>query len=224
VRLRFLTTVLMLFLALPVFAGDAFVLRAMSEQPSPIAIEISGSSVTATGLTPGGAVAVVAAWNTTVRGWSKAGHTWQDARAAANGAVQTTFPNLIPPGAFLAVIDVATGRVVEKTDAVQTFQRLELPEKRLKRDSKREVGEIWSPLPRAMIVWIRAGEGVWVQVAGDGGSGDDDLVTNGRVSTDPGKMNPIAFSPAPPKKIKSHDIVLMIDVRGGLIASTEVAQ
>src|SRR5688572_5292529 len=154
VRLRFLTTVLTLSLALPVLAGDAFVLRAISEQPSPIAIEISGSSVTATGLTPGGAVAVVAAWNTTVQGWSKAGHTWQDARAAANGVVQTTFPNPIPPGAFLAVIDVATGRVVEKTDAAQTFQRVELPEKRLKRDSKREVGEIWSPLPRAMIVWI----------------------------------------------------------------------
>src|ERR1700741_5069564 len=149
----------MLSVALPVFAGDAFVLRAMSEQPSPIAIEISGSSVTATGLTPGGAVAVVAAWSTTVPGWSRAGHTWRDARVTADGVVQTTFSNSIPSGAFVAVIDVASGRVVEKTDAAQTFQRVELPEKRVKRDSKREDGEISSPLPPAMIMWIRAGAG-----------------------------------------------------------------
>jgi hypothetical protein len=45
---------------------------------------------------------------------------------------------------------------------------------------------------------------------------------DGRIGTDPGAMTPIGDSGPPPRKIKQHDTVLVVDLMAGTFASTEV--
>jgi hypothetical protein len=192
---------------------------AAAEPPSqPIAIQVAGNVVTVTGLTPGGACAVIVSW----RMRASIVETWRSGRADDAGVVSATFPLAAPAGGLIAVIDVATGRLQVSVGDGSFFERVGLPDVRFKRDDAREVEEVASPQVRAMTVLARAGEGVWVQRGFDGAGGDVDGRVDGRIRTDPAGMTPIGDSGPPPRKIKRRDTVLIVDLMSGTFASTEV--
>jgi hypothetical protein len=185
----------------------------------PITFTVQDASVTATGLTPNGAAAVL---NVAVE-WSgsssRVTRTWRDARAGADGSISVQFGVPVVEGAFVAVIDVETGRLARTTG---TFAQVDLPERRFKRNANREVDQVASPHPSAMLVVVRRGVGAWLRIAHDGGSGDADGAVDGRITTDPSTLRPIAYSPEPPPKIKPKDAVLLIDPSCRCFATTEV--
>ena len=195
---------------------------AAAELPPPIEIATEGYTVTATGLTPGGACAVVVSWRVEAGGMSGTYETWRDVRADDDGAVSAEFRFSAPPGGLIAVVDVATGRVEVSIGNGRVFGRVDLPPARLKRNDQRDVEEVSSPQTRALIVVARPGEGVWVQRANDGAGGDADRKSDGRIRTNPAAMIPIGGSGPPPEKIKHRDAVLIVDLAAGTYASTEV--
>jgi hypothetical protein len=192
---------------------------AAAELPSqPIAIQVDGNIVTVTGLTPGGACAVVVSWR--VR--TAIVETWRAGTVDSEGAVSAKFPLAAPSGGLIAVVDVSTGRLEVSVGDGSFFERVELPSDRFKRNEERAVDEVASPQVRAMIVVARPGQGVWVQRGFDGGGGDADGRVDGRIGTDPSAMTPIGDSGPPPRKIKHRDQVLVVDLMSGTYATTEV--
>ncbi len=190
--------------------------------PAAISFEVSGESVHATGLTPEGPVAVICAWRITNGDFSHASQSWREASATQSGEIQVTFANPIPSGAFIAVIDVESGRVGMTTNEATTFEQVDLPSKRLRRDAGGEVVHVLSPNEAVLLIVMRRGEGVWARAAHDGGAGDADQALDGRITTDPAGLLSIAGSSAAPKKIRPHDFVLVIDKASRQFASTEV--
>jgi hypothetical protein len=186
--------------------------------PQPLAIQVEGNIVTATGLTPGGACAVIVSW----RMRAAIVETWRARTADEAGVVSAAFPFAAPAGGLIAVIDVATGRLQVTVGDGSFFERIDLPAGRFKRDDARDVDEVASPQVRAMTVIARPGEGVWVQRGFDGAGGDADGSVDGRIRTDPAAMTPIGDSGPAPQKIKRRDTVLVIDLMSGTFASTEV--
>jgi hypothetical protein len=192
--------------------------------PPPIAIQVDGATVTGTGLTPGGSVAILAGWWFNSRGASNLTNTARAGIADGSGSFSTTLHLPVPEGALLAVLDTASGRVAVLDVGTPRFSRLAIPEKRFKRDAERDVDTIQSPHDTALIVVMRPGVGIWAQNAGDGGNRDDDAKADGSILTVPEKMMPLAGSPAAPRKIKHKDVVLLVDALAGIFASTEVAE
>jgi hypothetical protein len=193
-----------------------------SEPLSEISLQVSDRTVTAAGLTPGSPVVVVCVWHIPdgpLRGISQ---SWRDAVASDDGQVAATFGNTIPERAFIVVIDVASARVKMTEGEATNFERVDLPAKRLRRDANGDVAAVLSPNERALIVVARRGEGVWTASAYDGGSGDADQSLDGRITTDPAALRPVAGSPSAPKKIRPRDVVILIDAASRLYATTEV--
>jgi hypothetical protein len=205
--------------AVMIVAAITPLIAAAAPPSDPIAIQVNGNVVTATGLTPGGACAVVVSWR--VR--TMVVETWRASTADDTGAVSSAFPLEAPPGGLTAVIDVATGRLQVSLGDGSFFQRVDLPSDTFKRNEQRDVEEVGSPQVRAMTVVVRAGAGVWAQRGFDGAGGDADGRVDGRIQTNPASMMPIDESGAALKKIKQHDAVLVVDLSAGTYASTEVA-
>jgi hypothetical protein len=195
---------------------------AAAEPLPPIVIATDGYTVTATGLTPGDACAVVVSWRVEAGGMSGSFETWRDVRADEAGTVTAEFRFSAPPGGLIAVIDVATGRLEVSVGDGSAFERVDLPPARLKRNDQRDVEEVSSPQTRVMIVVARRDKGVWVQRANDGARGDADRKINGKILTDPAAMTSIGDSGPPPSRIRPHDAVLVVDLKAGTFATTEV--
>lgn len=185
---------------------------------------MSGRSVTASGLTPGGNVAVVAGWWTSWHGSANLGQKWRDAKADAQGAIEVAFTSPLPDKTFLAVIDIATGRIETRIGDPRRYRRLAMDQKQFKNDGKGEFDHVASPHDLAMIILVRPGEGAWIQIAGDGGGRDADGRSDGFLTTKPEAMWPMAQSAGPPKKIRKKDVVLIIDAAAGAYTTTEVQQ
>ena len=117
--------------------------------------------VTATGLTPGGAAAVLNVSVQSSGSSSVVTRTWRDARAGADGSISVTFNAPVAQGAFIAVIDVETGRIARSTGTETLFEQVDLPERRFKRNANREVDAVATPHPSAMLVIVRRGVGAW---------------------------------------------------------------
>jgi hypothetical protein len=188
----------------------------------PITFTVHDATVTVTGLSPGGAAAVLNISLESSGSSSFVTRTWRDARAGADGAVSVTFGRRIAERAFIAVIDVETGRIARASGADTMFEQVDLPAKHFKRNANAEVDEVLTPHSSAMLVVVRRGVGAWLRVAYDGGGGDADRRVDGRITTDPSTLRPIAHSPEAPKKIKPKDLVLLIDPHCLCFAMTEV--
>lgn len=214
--------VLVLLLALLLPAAATFAQG--TPAPPPIEILVDGATVTSTGLTPGGSVAILAGWWFNSRGASNLTNTARAGIADANGSFSTKLHLPIPEGALLVALDVASGRMGVVDVAVPRFKRKAIMEKRFKRAPDREVESIESLHDDALIVVMRAGVGIWTQRTADGGGADHDAKSDGRILTRPEKMHPLAGSPAAPAKIKHKDVVVLIDALAGTFASTEVAE
>jgi hypothetical protein len=197
-------------------------LSAYAAEMPPIFFSVQDATVAANGLSPNGAAAVLNVSVESSGSSSIVTRTWRDARAGADGSISVTFDAPIVPGAFIAVIDVETGRIARTAATGTLFEQVDLPEKRFKRNESREVDAVATPHPSAMLVVVRRGVGAWLRVAYDGGSGDADGLVDGRITTDPAALQPIAFSPEAPKKIRPNDAVLVIDPQCRCFATTEV--
>jgi hypothetical protein len=188
----------------------------------PIAIQVDGNVVTATGLTPGGKCAVVVSWYTRRSGIGVTLETVREAEVDAAGAASVQFELNRPASGLIAVIDVPTGRLAIDPGDGSAFELVDLPPARLKRNEQREIETLTSPQMSAMIVLARPGDGVWVQRVSDGGRDDADGALDGRIVTDPQAMKSMAGSGPPPKKIKPRDTILIVDRQAGTYAVTEV--
>jgi hypothetical protein len=212
----------MFLVVLTVLAAAATTLYASDNTPLPIITTVDGQSVSATGLTPGGAAAVLTSWRVKANGSWYSSQTWRDTQADPVGAISVTFDHTFPPGALVVVVDVSSGRVHLHDVGTARFERTAVGAQQLQRDDAGDVAEVLSPNESAFIMLVRPGEGIWVQIASDGGAGDDDGSVNGRVRTDPANLQPIAGSGAAPQVIQSNDLLFVMDDVAGLVSSAEV--
>lgn len=212
----------MLCTVLTVLATVTVPLHASSNTPLPIITTVDGQAVSATGLTPGGAVAVLTSWRVKADASWYSSQTWQEAQADTVGTIGVTFDHAFPPGALVVVVDVSSGRVHLHDVGTARFERTPIATQQLQRDDAGNVTELLSPNESTFTVLVRPGEGIWVQIASDGGTGDADGSVNGRVRTDPANLLPIAGSGAPPQVIQSNDLLFVMDDVAGLVSSAEV--
>jgi hypothetical protein len=197
-------------------------LASQQVEPPAIAIVLNGSTVSASGLTPGGQVIIITGWWMRPHGLGELGRRWMDGHADPTGSLTVTFSLTVPDDAFVAAIDVATGHWQTRTADPGRYRREDIPEGRFRRNGAREVDLVMLPQESAMFVLVRPGMGAWVQTAGDGAGGDADAQSNGLITGDPAQMRPIGDSPAPPSKIKNKDLFLVLDPKSGMFGVTEV--
>lgn len=208
--------------ALLCFAALSLPLHAEADPPTAISINVYGDIVTASGLTPGGEVAMLAVWSNDVApGTTNAGVLSETADADATGSASITFRQQLPPRTLVAVIDVKSGRI-EVFAEQPRFRRLELPPRRLKRDDARDVDAVLSPFEFAVTVVVRPAVGAWIHSGGDGGATDGDGRADGGVRTGPEAMRPLGDAPPPPRKITPRDMVLSIAPDAGVFSIAEV--
>lgn len=212
------TRLLLSFILLTLAALHA---RASDALP-PVSFQISGQSVHTAGLTPGGSAVVICAWKTSSGDLSRASESWRETRASESGEAAVAFTSAIPDGAFIAVLDIASGRIRFTSGEATHFEQVSLLPKRLRRDGDGGVTAVLSPHEAVLLVVMRPGEGVWARTAQDGAAGDADHSLDGRITTDPAGLELLAGSGPAPKKIKARDVVLLIDTSSRLFASTEV--
>ncbi len=197
---------------------------ALPAEPPQIVITANGELLAITGLTPNAPVVVLAGWWTKSYGSTDSAQILRDATASATGEVSVALDRVIPQTAFIAVADVASGRVTAVDVGQPRFRRSVIPAKRFRRSTGGDYDDVTLPHERALIVVIRPGVGAWLHKAGDGGINDHDGISDGWIRTDPGRMQPIAQSPPAPKKIKPKDVVLVLDTFAWSFESTEVPQ
>jgi hypothetical protein len=200
-----------------VFGSHAFA----AEPPPLISISLDGGVVHVSGLTEGGSAVVAVAWKIRMDGWIDVQRTSRAVDANAEGLASVDFDS-VPPGAFIGVIDISSGRLATHLTEPIRFEREEFPVSRLGRNAARDVEEITSPHEHALVVVVRPGVGAWEHIAGDGGSDDADGIVNGHVRTTPALMRRIGNSPPAPQKITPRDVVLFVDPWDRVYASTEV--
>jgi hypothetical protein len=205
-----------------IVAAFGIVISAQAADVPPISFTVQHATVTGSGMTPDGAAAVLNVSIESSGSSSVVMRTWRDARADADGSISVTFSAPVAQGAFIAVIDVETGRIARSSAGETLFEQVALPERQFKRNPNREVDAVATPHPSAMLVVVRRAVGAWLRIAYDGGSGDADGLVDGRITTDPSAMQPIAHSPEAPAKIKPKDAVLLIDPQCLCYATTEV--
>lgn len=187
-----------------------------------VTFQPNGRSVTAAGLTPGGACAVIVVWRTASGDAAAVRQIWRDAHANDAGTVTVTVAEPIPAGAFAAVADVRSGGVATTDESSTAFRAVAFDARELRRADEGDVSEISSPHASLLLLVVRRGEGAWIQVATDGGAGDADNRVDGRISTDPSVLQPIAHSGAPPRRIKNKDLLLRIDPESRFYSRMEV--
>jgi hypothetical protein len=195
---------------------------AQAPGPPPITISVFGDVVMANGLTPGGEVAVLAVWsNEVMRGSRDSGALSETTDADSGGSATVTFRQKLPARTLVAVIDIKSGRI-EFLAEEPRFRRVELPERRLRRDGARDVDAVLSPFEFAITVLVRPPVGAWIHTGGDGGSSDDDGQPNGGVRTRPSAMTRLGDAPPAPPKIIPRDVVLSVALHSGVFSVQEV--
>ncbi len=173
-------------------------------------LEITATTITARGITPGGTAVIVGS------GRQQSGPRWgitrrQYLRADTDQDGVITLPQTAST-AFIAwaVVDLVTGRHSVAVGPGTTLRRVDLA-RSIKRGPDGIGTSIATGHEFVEVLWVRPGIGAWAASVGDGGQADADRTPDGRTSCDLQTMRPIGKSPAAPRHMLPGDTVVIID-------------
>lgn len=174
-----------------------------------LAASFTDDHLTVTGTTPGGEVAVLTVWRERFPGWSR---TTRFSELLSDddgdGTVELALERELPEGSLWIVTDVANGAYVVATPRPWPFPELEAAERRL----NPSLNTLEVDRETLELLLVRPGEGAWSLTVWDGGTGDDDLVPDGRLTATLPSFEPLGLT-EPLQQPRPGDLLFGIEAR-----------
>lgn len=196
---------------------------ALALPASALTLNFEPKAVVAKEVTPGGSAVVFAVAIDT------SGYVRERLRIAVvlrdddgDGIVRHELEKAVPRIGVWGVADVTTG--VVKLAARGGYGRLrDLQVEGAFRGDGTPYSRFEHELTSADILVVRPGEGAWTASATEGGDGDDDYPTNGKLLVPVNKLVPLTQGIGAPEHLQAGDVVVLIDgdnMSGGTITLT----
>lgn len=208
----------LLFVAASLFSAAAFAADV------PLQLTIDDGSIAVNNATPGGNVVLFAAGLDGSNGVLTQRRLGHAIAADAIGSLAYKPARRMPYRTIFVAVDVETGRMALAGAADYEIQVRPFPTEHLERESDGISGMAGAEIPRAELLVVRPKGGAWRLVASEGGSGDDDKQYDGRLGLDFSTAKSLIGEVAAPARLKSKDVVVLIDSARLEVFTTEVAQ
>ena len=208
---RLFTSALCVISALALHASSHIPRRGPQKAGGPD-VAISATAITVTHATPGAtiyfaSVSIFSAGDFLVNVERPGG----SAVADASGNATFTPPKGVRTRSVWLVVDGESGGYTVASPPVMLLREMDLPGN-ASAGANGALRKVTSNRYSTDLFLIRAGSGMWAARIIDGGTGDDDHVTNGRVSTDISVLTPFAGTSAEvPDKFAKGDILFFVD-------------
>jgi hypothetical protein len=179
-----------------------------------LTIELSGSTETIRGVTPGGSVALFGAtWELTARR-PQVRHLVRRESVVTDedrdGLVTVNLNQTVPELGIWVAVDVSTGAHAEMTTPGFNAERVNFDEA-LKSDNNGQLKKIELPLSEVEMLLVRPGEGAW-RAYGSKASAVDENRDNGRpFRLDIASFRPMGASTEAPKSFRKGDVIAVIE-------------
>lgn len=197
------------------------VLSAAEVPPLQIAI---GETISIANATPGSNVVLFASGLDGSRGVLRQRRLAQTVVANDTGAAAYKPKLAFPLRTIFVAIDVETGRMAIGGPADYEVQLRPFPTEKLNRETDGVSGISDADIARADLLVVRPKGGAWRLSASEGESGDADRNRDGRLALDFSTAVPIITGIAAPARLKTKDVVVMIDSAQLEIYTTEISQ
>ncbi|HYO79125.1 MAG TPA: hypothetical protein VE010_21860 [Thermoanaerobaculia bacterium] len=197
---------------------------AASAADLPLQLTITDGSIVVSNATPGGNVVLFAAGLDGSNGVLTQRRLGHAVAADAIGSLAYKPARRMPYRTIFAAVDVETGRLALAGAPDYELQVRPFPTENLKRESDGISGMAGTEIPRAELLVVRPKGGAWRLVASEGGSGDDDKQYDGKLALDFSTAKSLVGEVAAPARLKSKDVVVLIDSARLEVFTTEILQ
>jgi hypothetical protein len=200
-------------LVLSLLAGTAFAQRSpqdTSGKPG-VALAFEDAAVTASGLTPGGAVIWFGVEHRIDAEYSgEMALRREVGTAAADGTARLDLGRSIAPRSFWVAVDLDSGEFLV---AAPGGYRIAKPQKpsRVGLGSGSKSDDLLDDRQFLMGLVVSPKEGAWACSGGDGGPRDEDGKNDGHLRFALDRFDPLPGMPAPPAKLKGSDLWFVVD-------------
>lgn len=184
--------------------------RTQAQTQSPT-LTVSGTTISADGLTPGGPVLFFAIQQVRI----PHGTAFRRIERIVTGTSQSGHAQLantpVATAAVWAAIDLTTGRSTAATPDSLDMRAIPSNNRALKSTPEGILNRL--AVGRSMVegVLVRPGGGAWAFTVGDGTANDADGEVNGHVECRIDQMRPLGASGAPPASFLPSDTLIVID-------------
>lgn len=172
-----------------------------------LALRFDASIATVSGATPDADVVVLTVWREQFHGWSRVHRVSEVVQTTAEGTGRFEAPRAVPPASLWIVADVASGEHVVVSPGPRPYPQLGGAERRMTLQAARLSLDARS----LEMVVVRPGIGAWSLALWDGGLGDADGATDGRLDAVVADLVPLGSAPASPGELAPRDLLLGID-------------
>lgn len=207
----------------------ALLLLAALPAAASIGGQVAGSQLHVAGAKPGGSIVVVAAIRETSRTRPVSlDRVVRTLTADTAGTADLDYGREIPIASIWAVVDQSSGSYAVVTPGDYPRREKPFTGSILKHATPGEaIDQLTTNSLILQMLWVRPGNGggSWFVTASDGAANDEDRQPNGEVVTSTTLFAPIDAKEKPPKKLKTDDVVILIDpFEMNFIATTVVAR
>lgn len=193
---------------------------------TPLQLTLDNTTVRVANVTLGGAVVLFTASLTTRESLllqRTGAQTFLD--SDRDGVVVYQRASRIPLRSVWIAIDIDSGRYSVATPPDFQLPPTTFPAHLLKHEADGIIGLFENEQLTAEMLVVRPKEGAWRLRATEGGSGDADRTHNGKLSLAAGDATPVRGTSSPaPKRLKSGDVIAMIDPRRLDTVITEIGK
>ncbi|HWW60715.1 MAG TPA: hypothetical protein VN181_05045 [Thermoanaerobaculia bacterium] len=206
----------MLCLTVPLFAAN---------DTAPIIITLSTRSVTASGIKPGGDAAVLAVARYRTEMGLEARHWRTIVRDDdGDGVVSVALSRDLSLNSVWAFVDIDSGRTAIASPDHSRFVAVPFPSGVLKKNGGGNLDRYESGREWIDALLVRPKVGAWTFAGAEGGSADDDLEADGRLTFKAEKMQKLTGNAPAPSKFNHRDVFIIIDPQRMEYSSTEVTE
>ncbi|HEX7153626.1 MAG TPA: hypothetical protein VF618_19210 [Thermoanaerobaculia bacterium] len=130
-----------------------------------------------------------------------------------NGSVEYNLNRPLPAHSIWIAVDQRTGEFVTATPPTFGDRRMALPEGLVKNVPADDLDQIVSDRFVSGMLWVQPGNGggVWTARTADGASNDEDGANDGKSVVSAAAFRALEGSDKAPKKLKTGDVVAVID-------------
>ncbi|HEX4965587.1 MAG TPA: hypothetical protein VF173_32555 [Thermoanaerobaculia bacterium] len=176
------------------------------------AITFEESAVVASGLSPGKTMVFFGVERRVDAEYSNDLYQrYQAATVAADGTARFTLEQPVALRSIWTAVDLETGNFALASPKGYRLARLAAAPSRLVAGSSSGPDEIVDNRGSLMGLVVRPGVGAWTLAGADGGPGDADGASDGRLTLALDKLEPLPGSPASPAKVGASDLWFVVD-------------
>ncbi len=177
----------------------------------PPAIAFDGTALVVSGLAPGGQAVVFGEAREIADYAATLVRRDEIVTAGADGTARYDLGRAVPQQSMWVVVDLATGGVATAAPEGFRVAASDFHGRGLLRGLLAEADGLEDSRPFLELLVVRPGLGAWGATVGDGGLGDEDGRTDGKLRASLGRMRAVRASGAPPDRFAAGDVVAVVD-------------